>query len=477
MIRKIKSVLSAVVILVMVVSLTACSGTSEAINDTSSDASTKESSTAKVTENKESAESTNSTKNTEGSEYDVDNMTFNDVVIHVSTRNVEGGDDATGNYYISMVEKFNEMDNGITVEMTNISTESDYLDKLSTDFASGDAPNLFLEYGGARCLDYLESGTLLNIQPYLDEDPEWSEGFLDYWEPCIYEGYEGTYGVPWGAYQVVLYYNKAILEENNVEVPTTWDELMEACATLKGNGVQPFQVGEKDIYRFGHLHTVLSLKTFGPEIGAKLGTREITYDSKEMIQIYDMIKGMVDKGYLGDNLLSTDSGQEDTLFEEGKAAFQYNGSWGAANMQDSDLFANEEIGVTTFPIVNEEYAHVEMGGASDAYFISKLNATEEEIAASVVFLKYITSVEYTNGLVEVNPNTYAIKSTAVSENYLLNEILQLMKETEISKSDLQNYDTQAHMINTVRTALQMLAMENSSEEVGEQIVDTIAQYE
>ena len=57
---------------------------------------------------------------------------------------------ASLNYYNEKIDEFNKMDNGITVEITNINTEADYLDKLSTDFASGETPNVFMEYGGSR---------------------------------------------------------------------------------------------------------------------------------------------------------------------------------------------------------------------------------------------------------------------------------------------------------------------------------------
>ena len=78
---------------------------------------------------------------------------------------------------------------------------------------------------------------------------------------------------------------------------------------------------------------------------------------------------------------------------------------------------------------------------------------------------------------EVNPNTMAIKTDFVSDNYLLNDIQDIMAGTEETRSDLQNYDSQAHMINTVRSALQGLAMGNSVDQVGEEIIDTMAQYE
>ena len=198
-----------------------------------------------------------------------------------------------------------------------------------------------------------------------------------------------------------------------------------------------------------------------------------------MLNIYSMIKEMIDKGYLGDNLLSTDAQQEGSYFQEGKAAFQYNGSWGASGIQNSgsELYTNQTIGVTRFPAVNEEYAKVDMGGGNDSYFVSKLNKSDEEIAASVVLLKYISSKDFCAGLMAVNPNTMAIKTDYVSDNYLLNDIQDIMADTELTRSDLQNYDSQAHMINTVRSALQGLAMGNTPEQVGQEIIDTMAQYE
>ena len=54
----------------------------------------------------------------------------------------------------------------------------------------------------------------------------------------------------------------------------------------------------------------------------------------------------------------------------------------------------------------------------------------------------------------MNPNTMSIITDYESDNYILNEIMAIMNETETMKSDLQNYDSQAHMINTVRAALQ-----------------------
>jgi ABC-type glycerol-3-phosphate transport system substrate-binding protein len=411
-------------------------------------------------------------------DYALTDATFDDVQLSLYLQT----SDTVNGYFQEKIDEFNALDNGITVSITNIATESDYLDRLAADLAGNDAPNVFMEYGGSRVIDYMDSDALVNLQPYLEADEEWYNSFQESaWEPAHYEdyGYEGLYAIPFTNYQIVFFSNKEILDEYGLEVPTTWDELLEECAILKENGVQPFVVGEKDDYRFGHLHTVLSLKTYGPEVGKQLGSREMAYDGEEMETVYSMIQTLIDNGYLGDNLLSTDANQENSAFTNGECAFQFQGSWRASSLASSgsDLYTNQSIVVSRFPSVTEEYANVDMGGGNDTFFVWKLGKSDEEVAASIVLLKYITSIDFCNGLQELSPNTMAIKTTVETDNYILNDIMDIMADTETIVGDLQNYDTEAHMINTVRSALQSLAMGNTPEEVGAQIIDTMSQYE
>ena len=47
------------------------------------------------------------------------------------------------------------------VELENITTEEDYLNKLRTGYSGGDTPNVFTEYGGARVKDYIAANGVL----------------------------------------------------------------------------------------------------------------------------------------------------------------------------------------------------------------------------------------------------------------------------------------------------------------------------
>lgn len=402
-----------------------------------------------------------------------------DIVITVASRySAENPDE---NYYRQKVEEFNALDNGITVEMDNIATESDYLDKLRTSFANGDTPNVFVEYGGSRTLDYLEADALLDLKPYLEEnDSEWYNTFYEgFWGASVYEGYDGIYSVPFKCYVVPLFYNKTIFNELGLEVPTTIDELLEVCAAVKEAGYLPFQAGEKDNYRFGHFHNNLVVKMLGVDAVDQLGNRELAYDSDEMKATYQVMVDMFANGYFGEDVLDTDSAMENEIFKSGKVAMKWDGSWFVPN----ELFGTDfydEVGVAAFPYGDEACASYGQGGASDLWYVSQLGKSEEEIAASVEFIKYITSPEYYVGLDEVAQTIVPVKfekSENSPENPLLDELIEIQNTMTDLRTDVQNYDIASHMLDTVRSSLQGIAMGDDADTVAQNIVDRIAEYE
>src|SRR3954454_10399579 len=59
--------------------------------------------------------------------------------------------------------------------------------------------------------------------------PEWAYKKWDYNGKKV--------GITWQFDQRAIFYRKDLLEEAGIEVPTTWDELLEAVKQLHGNGV------------------------------------------------------------------------------------------------------------------------------------------------------------------------------------------------------------------------------------------------
>ena len=367
-------------------------------------------------------------------DYDVENHEFKDVTITLHSRWDEA--DISGPLYQDIVDGFMEKYPGITVECINIPTESEWLNSESVLMSDESSmPNIIQEYGGSRTAGYIEQDLIVDMTPYYEQYPEWKERFNAMGESLTdfsTYGYEGSYGIPFTAYQVMLFYNEDILNENGIDPASikSWDDLMAACEKLKSNGVQPFEMGEKDDYRFGHLHSALNYKTYGCDMAEKLGTREVAYDGEEQKEIYQMIKDAADKGYLGTNLLGIDDGQERSLFNTGKSAFLFMGTWYCAEDKTGvEIYDNEKIHAMRFPYVNEEFEFQDMGGGNEAYYVVD-TGDPEEVAASVLFLKYMTSEEVVNTFAEGYPSPLCVEITTDAGNYLSKEASAIIAETE-----------------------------------------------
>ncbi len=398
-----------------------------------------------------------------------------DITITVASR--YGSDVPDEKFYRQKVQEFNDMDNGVKVVMDNIPTESDYLDKLRTSFANGDTPNVFIEYGGSRVKDYVESDALVNMELYYKSDPDWYGSFYEsMFGDLQYAGYDGIWGAPFKSYTVSLYYNKDIFKQQGLTVPESWEDLLNVCQKLKDAGVKPFQVGEKDVWRFGHLHNNIVIKSLGTEAVAKLADRSLAYDSPEVLKTYQLISDLVDKGYMGDDILNTDYNTEKSTYAAGKCAMRWDGSWYVSEIYGTDIY--DKTGTAPFPYIDEKYKDQAQGGASDMWFISKLGKSDAEIEASVEFVKYITSQEYTAENNEVASVIYPIKFTPTDktpQNPMLDEIKGFVENYTSMSTDIQNSDPQSFMLDTVRNALQGLAMGNTPEQCGKEIVDRIAE--
>jgi len=393
--------------------------------------------------------------------------------VHITVASRFGEDTPMQIYWRGLVEEFNAMDNGITIESNHIANEANYLDMLRVSFAAGDPPNVFMEHGGSRVRDYVDAGVLVDLRPHLESNASWFAPFYypSMFDELMYDGIDGIWGVPVHAYMVNLFYNRELFDYVGVSVPTNFDELFVVSQAFIDAGILPFQVGAMDVWRLGHFHTSVVLRSLGGDAMDRLASRELAYDSPEMIETFRIIEYMVSRDFLGQNILSHDYNTERAAFEAGQVAMRWDGTWYVAEIFGTPAF--DFTGVAAFPYVNPAHANVVQGGMSDGFFVSSLNATQAQIDASIEFVRFISSQEAFARLNEVATNFFPADFTptaATPENRLMDEVHRIASTMDDMRADLQNADPEPHMLDTVRNALQGLAMGNTAEQTAAQIV-------
>lgn len=155
-----------------------------------------------------------------------------------------------------LIASFEEKYPNVTVKYTSV-PPAEYAQKMKTLIASGKAPDVFY-VGSAEFYRFAETGTLLNLQPYLDKtdlfnpDNVWKQALDRYRYDGTSIGAGELYGLPKDVGPWAFVYNKDLFEKAGVPVPSaaagewTWNEMLDAAKKLtvdeNGDG-KPEQYG------------------------------------------------------------------------------------------------------------------------------------------------------------------------------------------------------------------------------------------
>src|SRR5574344_301238 len=190
--------------------------------------------------------------------------------------------------------------------------------------------------------------------------------------------YNGTmYGYPVSAETYALFYNKALIKEN--EVPKTWDDV--ASFSKKFNAANPGKYGFIMDVGNGY-YTIIFTTSENNRLFGATGTdttkTNINSDaSVKGMQFFQSLRSALDVPAAD---LSTSTA--DAAFAGGKAAMHITGLWNVKNFQDAGL----DFGVTTLPALPGETKPCSSFSGTRAMFVSAYSNFPEEAADFAAFL-------------------------------------------------------------------------------------------
>jgi multiple sugar transport system substrate-binding protein len=195
---------------------------------------------------------------------------------------------------------------------------SQYVDKLQTDIAAGNAADVFyLQIEWAQ--DFMSRGVVLPIDDYMAAD---GVSDSDYYPGLInafkWEGQ--TYGLPKDWSPLGMVYDTAALEAAGVSAPTTWDELRSVGQALLDTNGTPGIVIDSNFNRF-----VLFLYQAGGNVTNEDVT-EITLDAPEVKEALDFFYGLYQDGITATSA-DVGAGWPGDAFAQGLASIVFEGNW------------------------------------------------------------------------------------------------------------------------------------------------------
>lgn len=255
---------------------------------------------------------------------------------------------------------------------------------LKTRAATGDLPDIFKVDGGL-CETLIKSGSILQLDEYVEENNYTEHLPQNVIDSCLYSSDGHIYQFPVdGIAPVLWYYNKAVFEENNIKVPTNYDELMTAIEELRAIDIIPVAFFGKEPWPVGAFFDTFALKE--NEGGVKALSEGTAKASDEgYTKAINKIADAVEAGIFQDGVTNTDYETANALFMEGKAAMFLNGSWYVADVINN-LGENGAI-LDTYPTADAGESEESMGrmaGGPDTCGMAVSASTEyPEIAMDV----------------------------------------------------------------------------------------------
>lgn len=298
--------------------------------------------------------------------------------------------------YNDIINEFKSKHPEVTIIDDSQGDESAFNNILTTDIASGTMANIFRIQGVANLSDYIDNGLLLNLQPYLDADKEWSGGFtegsLSYYQV---PGHEGTYAIPMESGLIGVYYNEMLFKKAGIDkFPETWEQLLDAIAKLKENGIIPIAMGAQSTYMAGHLHDQIFYKWMGTEAAKLLGNREMKWTDDGVVQTLQFEKDLIDAGAFDPSAAGITDNIALTQFQQGEAAMVITGPWNISTFTDKSATpVSDNVKVAKFPYFEEkpEFKNQDMQILSPYMVSGKLEGKELDL--TIELLKMLTGKE------------------------------------------------------------------------------------
>lgn len=235
---------------------------------------------------------------------------------------------------------------GISLEMLG--------QRISQLALNNNLPTLFSVDSSQQLIDLIDSGYVANIEDFFTE-----LGIYDSLNPgavtIAASGNEGRglYSLPLELNIEGFWYNKLLFEELGVEVPTTWDEMAAAADVFLENGIQPFALPGREGWPITRYLAGYANRHYGPDAMVRVENGDLTLNDPGFIEAAQVLKDFAQSGYFGVSPNTVDYGTALDLFNQGRAAMYYMGSWELRSFNDPEqaLIGPENIGYFNIPLV------------------------------------------------------------------------------------------------------------------------------
>lgn len=276
-------------------------------------------------------------------------------------------------------------------EYPNIKLEIDetesqtYMTKIKTTAAANELPDVFYYQSGGLLKNFVDAGKVLCLDDYL------KDGTMDRIIPgtLVNMTYDGkVYGLPYTLACAVFYANEEMFNENNIKIPETYDELVEAVKAFRAKGITPMTVGAKDLWPTTQYFDILAIRTAGYQACYDAIHKTGSFEDPGIIEAARKFQELAKLGAFNDGALGLTRDESEVPFYEGQVPMYVSGNWTSGNIQKEGTKVKDKVVALKFPLVEGGKGDINdfTGGAADSFSVSSQTEHPDEAVQTLIYV-------------------------------------------------------------------------------------------
>ncbi|CAM4325158.1 raffinose/stachyose/melibiose transport system substrate-binding protein [Paenibacillus endophyticus] len=335
-----------------------------------------------------------------------------------------------------IVEQFENENPNIKVEVQPVKYD-DYYTLIKTKLAGGDIIDVFTLNSGGQAKLFSDGGYIMDLT---------GQPFLSSFDESVLKG-QATDGknfvMPINGGPIAVFYNKKIFKDLGLEIPKTYDALLEAANQIKAAGKTPFALGWKDGWTLGmwatrDLPSLTALEEGQTDFFQKLEVGEAKFADNPAVKVtIERAKKLFELG--NKDQLGVDYNGAVDLFSKGEVGMMYMGTWPLLDIEKKNPdFYNNDLGYFPYPFSNDPALN-KLEFNPDASLAVASNTPHKE--AALKFMAFMASKQGGDAWVNNIKSLSYVKGSTTS-------IAPAMDELQPYFDQGLTYDSQIYFANT-----------------------------
>ena len=331
------------------------------------------------------------------------------------------------------IAEFNKIYPNIHIEHVSAGGWGDINGQINTEIAGGNQPNIAYCYPDHVAM-YNIAKSVVVLDNLIASDKavgdtgeiigltaEQKADFIEsYYNEGLAYGDNQMYTMPLNKSTEVLYYDKTFFDENNLSVPTTWEEMWAVCAKIKEIDPKCYPLG----YDAEDNWFITLCEQMGTGYTTAAGDDHYLFNNAENKAFVKELREYYQKGYFttqelyGSYTSSLFTNQDPTIAR----SYMCVGSSGGASYQMSNSDTDDgsfafEVGVAPIPQYDNNNRKVISQGPS-LCILKGAKTTDQQILASWLFTKFLcTNIDFQAEFSMTSGYMPVLKSVVENENY------------------------------------------------------------